>query len=191
MNTSTIPNIINSLAKDPEAFCKNSSFRPPIQLEKIASLLNLEVSIGLPDSTSFEDLSYSGHVSVSDKGEGKIWINPFESEVRQRFTFAHEIGHYVLHLFGDGKKEFRDDAKTLRRGGSWNKDEYQANNFAAQLLMPEYLLLEYGAKLIEDYKKNNNGDAISVIPFVSSLAGAFNVSQAAMTYRLKNLKLIP
>lgn len=191
MTTSTISSTVKSLAKDPEAFCKERNFRPPIQLKELASMLDLEVKIGLPDVANFEDLSYAGHVSVSETGAGKIWINPFESEVRQRFTFAHEIGHYVLHLFGDGKREFKDDAKTLRRGGAWNRDEYQANNFAAQLLMPKYLLLEYGAQLIENHKKENNGKAISVTSFVSALANMFNVSQAAMTYRLKNLDLIP
>lgn len=47
---------------------------------------------------------------------------------RQRFTLAHEIGHWVLH---------RDDHTYFaHRPGSRGRYEREANQFAAELLMP-------------------------------------------------------
>jgi Zn-dependent peptidase ImmA (M78 family) len=187
----TLNEIISVLEVDPGSFCKEQGFTAPIDLNRVAELLGLTVNFGFPSSEGFSDLAYSGYVRKTNEGVGEVWVNPIESERRQRFTFAHEIGHYVLHLFRDGVREFKDNDATLRRGGAWNIDEYQANKFAAELLMPEYLILEHGAKIIADYKSQNNGNNISVADFVTALSDIFNVSKPAMTYRLKNLKLIP
>lgn len=53
-----------------------------------------------------------------------------------RYTFAHEIGHFILHL---------DGIIGFPRGGShkvpaYQKSEWQANAFAAALLMPRDLV---------------------------------------------------
>jgi Zn-dependent peptidase ImmA (M78 family) len=105
-------------------------------------------------------------------------------EVRQRFTIAHELGHWRLH----GKKEvivdhlvridFRDD----RASAATHHEEIQANAFAAELLMPsEFILLEL--------KKRGLSEAEGVGEVVEDLAERFEVSQQAMEYRLVNLGL--
>jgi hypothetical protein len=55
---------------------------------------------------------------------------------RKRFTVAHEIGHYVLHK---GSSHGRFD--TGHQFAIWNEanEEAEANVFAAELLMPDYL----------------------------------------------------
>ena len=52
---------------------------------------------------------YSGKATLeNESGKKIIYYNPTESEIRQRFTLAHELGH---HLLGHTryKNEFRDD----------------------------------------------------------------------------------
>lgn len=61
-----------------------------------------------------------------------IYLPPMTSSRRDRFTIAHELGHYFLHYRVpklQGKKDFN------RRGVS--RKETEANVFAASLLMPQ------------------------------------------------------
>ncbi len=55
---------------------------------------------------------------------------------RRRFTIAHEIGHFVLH----------PGRLAPERGGAvneaWRLQEREADQFAAELLMPEALVHE-------------------------------------------------
>jgi len=92
-----------------------------------------------------------------------IFVNQGHPETRKRFTIAHEIAHYVLHedQIGDG---VFDDA--LYRSGLPEKIEAQANNLAADILMPWSEL------------KRHLGDS------VEDLARMFNVSAQAMAVRL-------
>jgi hypothetical protein len=87
-----------------------------------------------------------GLVVESGKSKGKILVHSQRSEKRKRFTIAHEIGHYVnpshtvssLEGFRCTSADFRIDdsaAQTVH-----TKMEAQANEFAAELLMPERLL---------------------------------------------------
>ena len=59
---------------------------------------------------------------------------------RQRFTCAHEIGHYVVRTSGGRasaeKYNYSDSRGVLATGGTDNVEIY-ANQFAAALLMPE------------------------------------------------------
>jgi Zn-dependent peptidase ImmA (M78 family) len=138
-----------------------------IDVESVASNLGIMViSYPFPDDIS----------GVFFKKEGKLFlgVNQSESEVRRRFTIAHEIGHYILHpseiLHYD-----RPEAIHFRAKNVSSLQEVEANYFAAELLMPEGYIMS----CIE------NG-----IRSVSELAKQFKVSDEAMSYRLMNLGLI-
>lgn len=62
-----------------------------------------------------------------------IKVNRHESKMRQRFTIAHEIGHFALHRdrIGNGIRD-----TILYRSKLSNSLEAEANRFAATLLMP-------------------------------------------------------
>lgn len=74
-----------------------------------------------------------------------IVYNSAHAVVRQRFTFAHEIAHFLLHakrggkpqLFIDGYMSFRRDATSST---GTDRDEVEANQLAAALLMPRSLI---------------------------------------------------
>ena len=108
---------------------------------------------------------------IKKEGEGKknsyaIYTNKNHPATRRRFTIAHEIAHYLLHkeLIGDG---IVDDA--LYRSGLPGKIETEANELAAEILMPWRLI----------YRAMKEGH--NTIP---ELAEIFQVSKSAMSIRL-------
>jgi Zn-dependent peptidase ImmA (M78 family) len=102
-----------------------------------------------------------------------IEINGAHPLARQRFTLAHEISHYLLHreLIGDGIED-----TALYRSRLSDDREIEANRLAAQILMP--------AQLVRDVYRAG-------LKFVAGLSAAFQVSDAAMRIRLKQLRLAP
>ncbi|MBZ3693395.1 ImmA/IrrE family metallo-endopeptidase [Phyllobacterium calauticae] len=60
-----------------------------------------------------------------------VYENAWEENGRDRFTVAHELGHYFLHT-GMPMARASDD----RREKAFILSEPQANQFAAELLMP-------------------------------------------------------
>lgn len=96
-----------------------------------------------------------------------IIVRSSEPFVRRRFTVAHEIGHFVLHRNKIGHS-LSDDA--LYRSGLSTIEESQANQLAADILMPTDLIRKYASGL--------------GITDPSVLAKAFQVSELAMKIRL-------
>jgi Zn-dependent peptidase ImmA (M78 family) len=134
----------------------------PIDVSACSNAVGLDVFVTeLPEGISgmiVKGNSNSGFVCYVDKNE---------PSVRQRFTAAHELGHFMLHrhMIGDGLK----DSYLLRAEGLTNSQESEANRFAADLLMPR--------DLIADAMKNGTTT-------VSGLASLFKVSEVAMSIRL-------
>lgn len=79
-----------------------------------------------PDITAPEALT------VNEEGNFTVHLPPLTSDRRDRFTIAHELGHYFLHYLHAGTAA----PMTFGRG-SRNRAETQANVFASALLMPE------------------------------------------------------
>ena len=122
---------------------------------------------------------------VGERGHVLIAINPNQHIHRQRFTIAHELGHYFCHSDDDTPAQFVDGDFRLHwrntessRGVNWQ--EIEANRYAAALLMPEKLLREDVDQLgkIDDSA-------------VRRLASLYKVSRVSMQYRLINLGLLP
>lgn len=69
--------------------------------------------------------------SLTSKGDGSfiVFLSPFTTELRDRFTIAHELGHLFLHAEA-GRKPLK-----VARSGS-GRPEWEANWFAAGFLMP-------------------------------------------------------
>lgn len=114
-------------------------------------------------------------VVKKDNTKAIIYINPAESLERQRFTIAHELGHYVCGHLTDSSEMFRDTSIVYSRN-NYDFQEYEANVFAAELLMPKEKI---------DFLINSKG-----IATIEELASALIVSYSAMTIRLKNLGYI-
>jgi Zn-dependent peptidase ImmA (M78 family) len=142
----------------------------PVQMIPIAEALGLTCykTSDWPDTISgmiVRDAERGGESGFA------IYVNSKHSEVRRRFTIAHEIAHFVLHrdLIGDGITE---DA--LYRSGLSDAIEREANGLAAEVLMPR--------SLVRNAFTHEQQDP-------AALASKFGVSQQAMEYRLANLGL--
>jgi Zn-dependent peptidase ImmA (M78 family) len=123
---------------------------------------------------------------VIENNKGYIAYNPSDSATRQRFTMAHELGHFLLHAANpNSSKVFVDMSFIVKYRGSKNytpsewKQEQQANAFAAALLMPLKFIK------VELAKKENQ--KLGEVELIESLAKTFEVSVPAMTFRLNNI----
>ncbi|MGP7732848.1 ImmA/IrrE family metallo-endopeptidase [Oceanimonas smirnovii] len=118
----------------------------------------------------------SGAIIKKPGQDASIFINAGDSRQRRRFTCAHELGHYVDHLYnkdGDFDEyeiiEYRDNTSGTGR----NPDEVFANQFAANLLMPQ-----------NEVKKLHRQDVNRL-----EMAKYFDASPESINYRLINLRL--
>lgn len=116
-------------------------------------------------------LESAGHV-VWDQVRGwVIYVRKEDPFTRRRFTIAHELGHFFLHL-GEGNRRITNP---LHRAGV-DPDaqmEREANQFAASLLMP--------APVVTAAWKNGFG--------LEDISRGLQVSRPAMEWRLHNLGL--
>jgi Zn-dependent peptidase ImmA (M78 family) len=128
-----------------------------------------------------EDGDISGML-YCDETRTVIGVNSAHSLTRRRFTVAHELGHLRLHpgrpliLDAPARVNFRDRTASL----ATDREEIEANAFAAALLMPERLVLESVGRLL-------NAGQHAPEKLALLLAEEFQVSEAAMGYRLINL----
>lgn len=121
----------------------------------------------LGGSVDYADDNESLHVTAP--GEFTIFLPHFTSARRDRFTRAHELGHYFLHYIypeHTGPMSFRR--------GSRDRAETEANVFASALLMPEDEFRRVHAEF--------NGDSWK-------LAAHFDVSPQAASVRAEVLQL--
>ena len=82
------------------------------------------------------------NILLKDAQKCVIGINSAHPKTRQRFSIAHEIGHLVLHdkkeLFID--KVVRVNFRDAKSSMAIDHNEIEANQFAAELLMPRELV---------------------------------------------------
>jgi Zn-dependent peptidase ImmA (M78 family) len=115
-----------------------------------------------------------------------IGVNASDVDVRQRYTIAHELGHLFLHPGRDVwvDRNVRVNFRNAESGLAINREEIQANAFAAELLMPaSWVMTEANTRV-------RTRQAQNVRQLVDGLASRFFVSRRAMEYRLINLGLI-
>lgn len=149
----------------------------PVPLEDLVN------HVGARIQTEPFDGEVSGLIYRQGSGTAVIGVNSMHSLTRQRFTIAHELAHLLLHkdeqLHVDERSpiRFRDTMSSR----AVDRTEIEANQFAAELLMPFDLLTGEISKLPE---RMSTEDGIRL------LAERFLVSEQAMTFRLSGLGLL-
>lgn len=102
-------------------------YQPGMNLEPIVASLGGKIHyVALEEWYRTQDAS----IVIQSKDNFDIYISNFSGPLRNRFSIAHELGHYYLHS-DEGDKPLR-----AARSGS-NRCEWEANWFAAAFLMPE------------------------------------------------------
>lgn len=154
---------------------RETNYTIPVDVRRIISHYGIEI-IEQP-----MEENVSGMMVVKNK-RAMIGVNQAHHPNRQRFSLAHELGHYVLHrenqsIFVDASTIFFRDE---RAADGTDQFEIEANTFAAELLMPEQDLRAAVRKPLDAFDERA----------VSKLAIHFGVSVQALTIRLTRLKLI-
>lgn len=187
--------------------------KPPINVDDIVeghlgldfAIVDLEKQLGVPDvlgATWFDEK----RVCVDQSLEGK--------EGRFAFTLAHEVGHWILHrpiweadkvtrpLFAVDPKKPVEPAIICRSSQRQAPPEWQANQFAARLLMPASDVRGTFRSLCGDdaqawdglrkkFEADEPDDRLRGLATSMIAQGHFdNVSNEAMRRRLVDLKLV-
>jgi Zn-dependent peptidase ImmA (M78 family) len=148
---------------------------PPVPVDKIAKKLGILIC----------QLPAEGEISgalVRKDGHVVIAVNPTHHANRQRFTIAHELGHFFFHA-GMEEHVDRDFRVSWRRiadsppAVDWQ--EVTANRFAAELLIPTRFMKSDLDTIGEVNKR-----------VVTLFALRYKVSQEAMKIRLSNLGIV-
>lgn len=77
----------------------------------------------------------SGMIIGRPNEPARSYAEASEPETRRRFTFAHELGHYVERVAVSNDDDFSFIER--RHPGKYNLHEFYADEFAGALLMPE------------------------------------------------------
>ncbi len=156
---------------------KNNITKPPIDVYAIAKNLNLIV---IPRPYTAKNKLAA--MLIREGRKVIIAINSDHDKQKQRFSVAHEIGHFLLHpgekLFID--REFSVNFRDSKASIGKHIQEIEANRFAGKLLIPERFLIEdlhaYHMDEVEDNHKISR-----------ELAKKYNVSIFTMNIRINSL----
>jgi Zn-dependent peptidase ImmA (M78 family) len=127
---------------------------PPVDPISLARGLGLEVFFV---EFSVEDQNISGFYDADDDA---IFVNKDEFPLRQTFTIAHELGHKLLHEEWAKSVDYRILLREQTEDAKRDPREREANTFAANLLVPRFMLDEYWPHL--DVKALSRLFAVSV-----------------------------
>lgn len=143
----------------------NSEKFPIVEfIEKVVQKIDKELYFGvLPKYEMGNNHGLTDPVKKTIFIREDVYENALKGNGRDRFTIAHELAHYLMH----SKQDIvftRNDEKLK----PYEDSEWQANVFASELLMPDYLITE------EDT--------------VFTLMNRFGVTRSAAKVRLNKLK---
>lgn len=153
--------------------------KPPVPVESLVAAEGIRLAF---DSIGGNDVSGM----LYRRGASAVMVvNEQHHPHRQRFTIAHELGHYRLHdadayLDGTASLRFRDGTSAT----GTDREEREANAFAAGLLMPADWVQDHFIAMVTARRAMDEDSA------VVRLADRFDVSEQAMRIRLVDLGLI-
>lgn len=129
-----------------------------------------------------EPLNNADGKIIRGKSRTIIKVNsliPYPEKIR--FTVAHELGHFFLHK---NLELHTDNSRTLNwfnveQQAKRGIQEYEANAFASEFLMPEIVFREF----VQGKTFNPN--------LIKALSLRFNTSLTSIVYRLITLDIVP
>ena len=169
-----------------------------MSLKAKQAAINLLSKFGIdnPNKVEIVDIAHALDISITysdlQNSEGRIVHGTTKSMVvlnknckystRSNFTIAHEIGHFILHK---DEPIIHDDKVS---GMSWfnpkysskiAKQEYEANCFASELLLPESI-----------FRNEVEGKAFSP-DIIRYLSGNYKISRSAVIFKFTELDFHP
>lgn len=163
-----------------------TSSKPGLQADRLLE----ELGRPTPEDMSMEEIAWACGLVVKKapmKGsEGRIIMNDrsgiitikdsIDYQPKINYIIAHEIGHSRLHR---NLRFFSENPKTLQEWYAHGFHEYEANRFAAELLMP-----------IAPFRKIASKKNLS-LKLVEQLSAYFGASKTAVYLRYRDLGEFP
>lgn len=170
---------------------------PSLKIENVvsdieASVERLGINILYSDMKGLEkdERTISGFAKVNpETGLPEIVINGNEPINRQRFTIAHELGHIILHWkWLPGRTIDQKFAEISYRSDhvyspSEKKREVQANEFAAELLVPLEKVESYAGALSDFGTGGLDRDII-----IHTLSNVYKVSESMAAIQFSKIE---
>lgn len=207
LSAKQIQNIANNFLNDFDSqILENALY---LNLDDLKSFLKKKYDLEI-EYVHLEDNQGRKLLGFFDSEKNKILIdNSVVGTERFAFTLAHEIGHFVLHRdlkmnqivynnFKDSQHNIFSQQYEIKNDKNWI--EWQANCFAASILMPHISVV---ARLIQIQNKigvNRNQGTIYVDhqidnkkdlhTYIDGLADFFRTSKQSMEYRLESLGIL-
>lgn len=175
----------------------------PVDLIKVCSVLSLDLSF---TQLSIQDANGEPILESANFGLKSIQIHSHNNKHRERFTLAHEVGHFYLghdqYLQSESIVE-HDLLATDKTGNAFDYErlETQANLFASELLLPVQVFSEK----VENFRRQqgiiDKGHGYIFVDdqpcnysiyheLLTELSSYFDVSQHAIEIKLKRMQLL-
>lgn len=135
------------------------------------------IAIRDPESSLKGD--FDAYISTEIKEDDtyfEIVYAEWKTVPRILFSIAHELGHFFLHILGDDGKV--RTGEVIYRNLQASSQEWEANEFAAELLMPGDEFIAFCQQELDD-----NPDPTSRNIDINRVAQHFAVSAQAATVR--------
>jgi Zn-dependent peptidase ImmA (M78 family) len=154
-----------------ESIAQQIEFEPGHDINLAVEKLGGSIKV---QDTLLEDPEQTGSLFVDAPANFNIIIPSHTSPRRDRFTIAHELGHYIVHYLLKKHSTGENPGKMMAFRKDSDRVEWEANWFAAAFLMPSQ---PFRAQFEEC---GGNLDAVS---------SHFGVSKAAAEVRARSLGL--
>ena len=133
--------------------------------------------VGIIEFNELEVDGFEGALMTNaEKSQGCVLVKTGTSLPRWRFTAAHELGHFLVPSHKGNRRCTKEDLRETRRDTEYQRQETEANRFAAGLLMPKASFLKKMGKLGE-----------VGVSHIGSLADEFKTSMEATANRYMEL----
>ncbi|ESX10580.1 ImmA/IrrE family metallo-endopeptidase [Mesorhizobium sp. M0179] len=174
-----------------------------VDLPKLCQMLSIDLQFSDREMIDVDGTPILGSANFRRK---MIMINSHSLQTRERFTVAHEIGHFVLdherYLRSETIVE-RDLFITNENSNRFNYErlEYQANAFSAELILPDEIFLQKTAQTRRQLDIKDRGHGYIFVDdqpcnflvyneLLSRLSTYFAVSKQAIEVKFKKSKML-
>jgi Zn-dependent peptidase ImmA (M78 family) len=174
-----------------------------VDLRKICSKLSIHLDFTNQKAQDGNGNIILGSVNFDRKS---IVINSHDDKNRERFTIAHEVGHFCLQHDQYLRSEYiveRDLIIDSEKENTFNFErlEFQANLFASNLLLPDDVFLRKTAEYREQLEFKNRGHGYIFVddqpcnygPYnmlVSNLSSDFEVSKQVIQIKFGQMGML-